>query len=74
MGVEALWAAWEACPEGCMPLILGDLNVNFGEPRDERDEVIRDLIDDGRRGKGRCTTHSQIISWCAIGTAGDFGT
>ena len=46
MGVEALRAAWEACPEGCMPLILGDLNVNFGEPRDEQDEVIRDLIDD----------------------------
>jgi hypothetical protein len=45
MGVEDLWAAWEACPEGCMPLILGDLNINFGEPQDERDEVIRDLID-----------------------------
>ena len=29
-----------------MPLILGDLNINFGKPRDERDEVIRDLIDD----------------------------
>jgi len=46
MGVEDLRAAWEACPEGCMPLVLGDLNVNFSEPRDERDEVIRDLIDD----------------------------
>jgi len=46
MGVEDLWAAWEACPEGCMPLILGDLNINFGEPRDEWDKVICDLIDD----------------------------
>ena len=46
MGVEDLRAAWEACPEGCMPLILGDLNFNFGEPWDKRDEVIRDLIDD----------------------------
>ncbi len=46
MGVKAFLAAWEACPEGCMPLILGDLNVNFGEPRDERDKVIRNLIDD----------------------------
>ena len=46
MGVEDLWAAWEACPEGCMPLVLGDLNINFGKPRDERDEVICDLIDD----------------------------
>ena len=46
MGVEAFWAAWEACPEGCMPLILGDLNVNFVKPRDELDEVICNLIDD----------------------------
>jgi len=46
MGVEDLRAAWEACPDGCMPLVLGDLNINFGDPRDERDEVIRDLIDD----------------------------
>jgi hypothetical protein len=46
MGVEDLRAAWEACPEGCMPLILGDLKINFGKPRDERDEVIHDLIDD----------------------------
>jgi len=46
MGVEDLWAAWEACPEGCMPLVLGDLNINFGKPRDERDEVICDLIND----------------------------
>jgi hypothetical protein len=46
MGVEDLWATWEACPEGCMTLVLGDLNFNFGEPRDERDEVICDLFDD----------------------------
>jgi len=46
MGVEDLRAAWEACPEGCMPLILGDLNVNFSEPLDERVEVICDLIGD----------------------------
>ena len=31
-----------------MPLVLGDLNIyfGFGEPRDKRDEVIRDLIND----------------------------
>jgi hypothetical protein len=46
MGVEDLRAAWEACPEGCIPLVLGDLNINFSEPRDEREEVIRDLLDD----------------------------
>ena len=42
MGVEDLQAAWEACPDDCMPLVLGDLNINFGDPRDERDKVIRD--------------------------------
>ena len=46
MGVEDLWAAWEACPEGCIPLVLGDLNINFSEPRDEREEVICNLLDD----------------------------
>jgi len=45
MGVEDLRAAWEACPDGCMPLVLGDLNFNFGKPRDERDKIIHDLID-----------------------------
>ena len=32
MGVEDLWAAWEAypAPAGCIPLVLGDLNIDFG--------------------------------------------
>ena len=48
MGVEVedLRAAWEACPEGCTPLILGDLNINFNEPRDKREEVICNLLND----------------------------
>ena len=45
MGVEDIWAAWEACTEGCIPLFLGDLNINFNEPRDKHEEVIRDLLD-----------------------------
>jgi hypothetical protein len=36
MGVEDLWAAWEACPAGCTPLVLGDLNINFSDPQKER--------------------------------------
>ncbi len=44
MGVEDLRAAWEACPEGCIPLVLGDLNINFNEPRDKQEEVICDLL------------------------------
>jgi hypothetical protein len=31
MGVEDLWAAWEACPAGCTPLVLGDQNINFSD-------------------------------------------
>ena len=46
MGVEDLRAAWEACLDSCMPLVLGDLNINVDKPWDEWDEVILDLIDD----------------------------
>jgi hypothetical protein len=46
MGVEDLRAAWEACLDSCMPLILGDLNINFGKPRDKWDKIICNLIDD----------------------------
>ena len=46
MGVEDLWAAWEACPAGCTPLVLGDLNINFSEPRNKQEELIVDLLDD----------------------------
>jgi len=44
--VEDLRAAWEACLAGCIPLVLGDLNIDFGEPRNEREELIVDLLND----------------------------
>ena len=37
--------AWDACPLGCKPIVIGDFNINFGFPRDEREEVIVDLLD-----------------------------
>ena len=43
-GVEDLRRAWDACPPGCKPIVLGDLNINFGFPRDEREEVLVDLL------------------------------
>jgi hypothetical protein len=46
MGVEDLWAAWEACPVGCTPLVLGDLNINFSDPPNEQEEFINNLLDD----------------------------
>ncbi len=45
MGVEDLWAAWEACPVGWTPLVLGDLNINFSNPQDKEEECIVDLLD-----------------------------
>ena len=45
LGVDEIWAALEACPAGCTPIVLGDLNANVGFPRDEREETIVDLLD-----------------------------
>jgi hypothetical protein len=44
--VDDLRNAWEACPLGCKPAVMGDLNISFGFPRDEREEVIVDLLDE----------------------------
>jgi hypothetical protein len=44
-GVDALRAAWNACPDGCAPIVMGDLNVSFKHPRDGREEAIANLID-----------------------------
>jgi hypothetical protein len=44
-GVDDLRRAWDACPQGCKPIVLRDLNINFGFPRDEREKVIVDLLD-----------------------------
>ncbi len=45
-GVDDLRSAWDACRLGCKSIVLGDLNINFGFPRDKREEVIVDLLDE----------------------------
>jgi hypothetical protein len=45
LGVEELRAAWKACPAGCTPLVLGDLNINFSDPQNKWEELIVDLLD-----------------------------
>ena len=45
MGVDNLRAAWEACPKGCIPVVLGDINIDFRDPWHEREELIVDLLD-----------------------------
>jgi hypothetical protein len=61
--------AWQACPKGCLPILLGDLNVNLAAPRNERDNTITKQVDAmvlidmsnhfcqrrGRRSRGRWT-------------------
>ena len=31
---------------GCKPIVMGDLNINFGFPRNEWEEIIVDLLDE----------------------------
>jgi hypothetical protein len=45
-GVDALCAAWATCPSTCKPLLLGDLNIDFGSPQTSREEAIADLLDE----------------------------
>ena len=32
-------------PKGCIPLLIGDLNVDLTNPRDDRDEVVAKAMD-----------------------------
>jgi hypothetical protein len=43
--MEDLRKAGDACPAACRLIVMGDLNINFGFPWDEREEVIADLSD-----------------------------
>jgi hypothetical protein len=45
MGVDALRKAWVLCPANCIPLVLGDLNVNFEHPWEAWEKQIINLLD-----------------------------
>ena len=45
-GVDDLRVAWAARPTNCKPLLLGNLNINFRAPRNEREEIIVDFLDE----------------------------
>ncbi len=45
-GVEDLQVAWEACPTDCTPLVVGDLNVWFEDPANDRADAIINLLDE----------------------------
>ncbi len=37
--------AWLACPKGCLPILLGDLNVNLATPCNKHDDMIAKQVD-----------------------------
>ena len=44
-GVDDLRRAWDACPQGCKPIVLEYLNINIGFTRDKREELIVNILD-----------------------------
>jgi hypothetical protein len=36
---------WMACPKGCLPIVLGDLNVNLAVPCNKQDKTIAKQVD-----------------------------
>jgi hypothetical protein len=38
--------AWNECPRGHIPILLGNLNVNLCAPRDNRVEQIAEVVED----------------------------
>jgi hypothetical protein len=37
--------AWLACTKGCLPILLGDLNVNLAALRNKRNDMIDEQVD-----------------------------
>jgi hypothetical protein len=45
-GVDNLRVAWEACPADCTPLVIGDLNIWFEDPANNRADAIINLLEE----------------------------
>jgi hypothetical protein len=65
-GVDVLCKAWALCPANCIPLVLGNLNVNFEHSWDAQEEQIIDLLD-----KINLVDTSQkfALRWCKMQAA-----
>jgi hypothetical protein len=46
LGVDNLRVAWEAFPADCTPLLVGDLNIWFEDPADDRAVAIINLLEE----------------------------
>jgi hypothetical protein len=44
--VDGLRVAWEACPADCTPLVVGDLNIQFEDPANNRADSIVNLLEE----------------------------
>jgi hypothetical protein len=44
--VDNLRVEWEACPADCTPLVVGDLNIWFEDPANDRADAIIDLLEE----------------------------
>ncbi len=45
-GVDVRRTAWNACPDDCTPIFMGDLNISFKYPCDKWEEAIATLLDE----------------------------
>ena len=45
-GGNELRVAWEVCPANCHPIVMGDLYINLGNPNDDREVDIANLLDE----------------------------
>jgi hypothetical protein len=45
-GVDDLRVAWEARPTDCTPLVIGDLNIWFEDPANNRADAIVNLLEE----------------------------
>jgi hypothetical protein len=45
-GVDNLRVAWEACPADCTPLVVGDHNIRFEDPANDRADAIVNLLEE----------------------------
>jgi hypothetical protein len=46
MEVDNLRVAWEVCPTNSTPLVIGDLNIRFEDPANNRVDAIIDLLEE----------------------------
>ena len=43
--VDDIEKAIHECLRGCIPMLMGDLNINFEDPRDARDDKVTEILD-----------------------------